>query len=430
MIRQIAMLRKFGVRALDLSSQSAKNFKKNSFGGTVVMFAMILPLLLGTAGIAIDFTTFSMKQSSLQAAADAAALAGAKQLSLAGSQDSIIESSALSFLVEELRGKDDAAKGIVKVDRTKGNVNVRVTEDWAPFFAHFVGADITPIVVSATGSLAGEAKICVLTLASGPFSFSMDQSAHITATGCVIYSNSVDKYSVYFGGASTVDAALVCSAGGVFGKGASGITQVQIDCPVLANPLSAVPKPSFFGCTSTNIKITTGTVALNPGTYCGGLEVSGDAVVNFAPGEYIIKDGLFKVANTAAINGKNTVFYLSGLKSLIYFTNDATINLSGAETGTMAGLLFFEDPSSTSLRVHNINATNAYNLTGTIYLPKGILLVDPNANVGQKSAYTAIVAGRLVVQQGPSLVLNSDYGATAVPVPTGLHASSTVILLN
>ncbi len=405
-------------------------FCANAKGSTVVMFALALPALFGGAGIAIDFATFAMKQSTLQSAADAAALAGAKQLSLASTQDSIIQASAISYLTEELRGKDDAAKGIVKVDRQNGNVNVHVSEDWTPFFAHFLGADITPVTATSTASIAGESKVCVLTLATGPLSFAMDQNAKITATGCAIYSNSTDKMAVYFGGASSVEASLVCSAGGVIGKGAVGITQLQTDCPPLANPLAAVPVPKIGACTYTNLKISSGNMALNPGTYCGGIEVSGNAIVNFSPGEYIVKDGLFRVYNTATVNGTNTVFFLTGLKSLISFTNDATINLSGAETGTMAGLLFFEDPASTSLRIHNINATHAYNLTGTIYLSKGILLIDPNSNVGEKSAYTAIVSSRLYVQQGPSLVLNTDYGATSVPVPAGLHAGSSVVLTN
>ncbi len=407
-----------------------KKFLANAKGSTVVMFALALPALFGGAGIAIDFATFAMKQSTLQSAADAAALAGAKQLSLASTLDSVIQASAISYLTEELRGKDDSAQGTVKVDRKNGNVNVHVSEDWTPFFAHFLGADITPVTATSTASLAGESKVCVLTLAMGPFSFKMDQNAKITATGCAIYSNSTDRAAVYFGGASAVEAVLVCSAGGVVGKGAVGITQLQTDCPPLANPLSAVPVPKPGVCTYTNLKVSSGNMALNPGTYCGGIEVSGNAIVTFSPGEYIIKDGLFRVYNTATVNGTNIVFFLTGLKSLISFTNDATINLSGAETGTMAGMLFFEDPASTSLRIHNINATHAYNLTGTIYLPKGILLIDPNANVGDKSAYTAIVSNRLVVQEGPSLVLNTDYGATPVPVPAGLHAGSTVVLTN
>ncbi len=411
-------------------TRKMKKFRTNAKGSTIVMFALALPLILCGAGVAIDFATFAMKQSSLQAATDAAALAGAKLLSLASTQDSVIQSSALSYLSEELRGKDDAAKGTVNVDRKQGTVKVAVSEDWTPFFAHFLGASITPVTASSTGSIAGDSKVCVLTLANGPFSFSMDQNAQITAKGCAIYSNSTDRYGVYFGGASGVDATLVCSAGGVFGQGAKGITQLQTDCPPLANPLAAVPPPKVGVCTYRNTKITTGNMALSPGTYCGGIEVSGNAIVDFSPGEYIIKDGLFRVYNTATVNGTNTVFYLTGLKSLISFTNDATINLSGAETGTMAGLLFFEDPTSMILRTHNINAAHAYNLTGTIYIPKGVLLIDPNANVGEKSAYTAIVANRVVVQEGPSLVLNTDYGATSVPVPTGLHSASSVVLTN
>jgi Flp pilus assembly protein TadG len=408
----------------------AYDFIGNVKGTTAVMFALTLPVMLGGAGLAMDFATFAMKQTTLQAAADAAALAGAKQLSIASSQDSTIQASALAFLMEELRGRDETATGTVKVDRSKGTVQVLVSESWTPFFAHFIGAEITPVNVAATGALAGESKLCVLTLATGPMSFIMDHNAHVTAKGCAVYSNSTDKYSVYFGGAASIDAGLICSAGGVFGKGAAGITQVQTDCPVVANPLASVPKPVVAGCTYNNFNITTGIVALKAGTYCGGIAVSGNAVVNFDPGEYIIKDGLFKVTDNATINGQKTVFYLTGSMSLISFTKNATINLSGAETGSMAGLLFYEDPSSSSLRIHNINASHAYNLTGTLYLPKGILLIDPNANVGEDSAYTAIVANRLMVQQGPSLTLNTDYGATAVPVPSGLHASSTVVLTN
>ena len=94
----------------------------------------------------------------------------------------------------------------------------------------------------------------------------------------------------------------------------------------------------------------------------------------------------------------------------------------------MAGLLFFEDANSTLFRIHNIRATNAFNLTGTIYLPRGFLLVDPAATVAAKSAYTAIIAKRLLVENGPSLVLNTDYASTQVPVPDGIRSSADVVL--
>ncbi len=56
-------------------------------------------------------------------------------------------------------------------------------------------------------------------------------------------------------------------------------------------------------------------------------------------------------------------------------------------------------------------------LTGTIYLPNGKLFINPNAQVAEQSAYTAIVSYQLELTEGPELVLNSDYGSTKVPVP-------------
>jgi hypothetical protein len=58
------------------------------------------------------------------------------------------------------------------------------------------------------------------------------------------------------------------------------------------------------------------------------------------------------------------------------------------------------------------------------------LLVNPNAVVASKSAYTAIVVNRLELTEGPELVLNSDYSTTDVPVPDGISSGSSVVLTN
>jgi hypothetical protein len=61
---------------------------------------------------------------------------------------------------------------------------------------------------------------------------------------------------------------------------------------------------------------------------------------------------------------------------------------------------------------HKISSSNTQTLTGTVYLPTGKLRVDPGARVAENSAYTAIIAREIEIDQGPELVLNSDYGAT------------------
>jgi hypothetical protein len=82
------------------------------------------------------------------------------------------------------------------------------------------------------------------------------------------------------------------------------------------------------------------------------------------------------------------------------------------------------------LRVHTVSARNATNLTGTIYMPNANFIVNPTATVGENSAYTAIVAKRLIVENGPTLVLNTNYEDTPVPVPDGIRLSTDVHLID
>ena len=104
------------------------------------------------------------------------------------------------------------------------------------------------------------------------------------------------------------------------------------------------------------------------------------------------------------------------------------VSLTGPVDGVMAGLLVYGDRNAPTIMQHFIRSTNAHTLTGTIYLPRGDLRVDPGSQVGQNSAYTAIVANKIDIDQGPELVLNSDYDATDVPAPSGIKTSAQVVL--
>lgn len=395
------------------------------------MFALALPMLLGVAGTAMDFAVFSMKQTILQTAADAAALAGSKQLSLASSTASNVESTALTFLTEELRNKSESATGKVTVDRKAGSVTVHVVEEWTPFFAQFIGADITPVKASATATLAGETKLCMLALEThSSRAINMQEDAHIEANGCAVYSNSAGQNSIVINDAATIAASMICSVGGVKNKSGSTNKAILTDCPVLDDPVANHPIPAIGACNFYNTKISSGNTTLQPGVYCGGIEISKTAIVAFAPGTYFLKNGQFKVSDTASVSGKNVAFFLSGIGSTLAFVGDATINLSGAEEGVLAGFLFFNDPFSLLPRTHIISATHANNLTGTIYLPNANLKVDPSSNVGANSAYTVIIVNKISVEMGPHLILNTNYGATKVPVPMGIVSSTSVVLSN
>jgi Flp pilus assembly protein TadG len=408
-----------------------KRFLCDIRGSTAMMFAILGPVTLGASGIAIDFATFSMKQSTMQAAADAASLGAAKQLSLASSNDSVVSETALAMAKDALKGKSDGAVSSSKIDRTKGSVTVNIIENWTPFFAQYIGANITPVTATATATLAGESKLCMLALETNSTNaIQMLQNAHLQATGCGVFSNSKNPNGIVIQDAATMDAATICSSGGVKNKGGSTTVAVTTDCPPLADPLAGHIAPAVGGCNFVNTKYSSGNVVLKPGVYCGGIELADTVKAKFDPGTYILKDGEFIVKDTAKVDGTDVSFYFDGKKSLLRFTDAASISLSGAETGDMAGILFFNDSLPGNGRTHIISATNAKTLTGTIYLPNSTLKIDPNSSVGEKSAYTAIICLRVSIEQGPNLVLNSDYASTAVPVPSGIHSLASVVLSN
>jgi hypothetical protein len=160
--------------------------------------------------------------------------------------------------------------------------------------------------------------------------------------------------------------------------------------------------------------------ALKPGVYCGGLIVGSNARATFEPGVYVIKDGPFVVDMNGRIEGDGVGFYLVGDDATFSFGPDSKIELSAPTEGLLSGILFFEDRAAAPGRTHSILSNDARTLLGTFYLPKSTLFVSTISPVADKSAYTAIIARKVRMAGGPTLVLNSNYALTDVPVPDGV----------
>jgi Flp pilus assembly protein TadG len=409
---------------------SLRKFWLSAQGTTAMAFAMLAPVIIAAFGAASDSATYLLKQSALQSVADAAALAAAKELSVVSISEDEVEAIAKGSASASLGGDLGSMEIDVSVDRKASTVKVDLAENWTPMFVHFLKSGVTPVRASATATLAGAANVCVLTLdktlENGIF---MNKNARVLANDCGIFTNSTHAAALRLENNTSVTADLICSAGGVKADAGSITPAPTSDCPQLPDPLADRAPPPVGACNYNKKVILSGTQTLNPGVYCGGLNISGDAKVKLNPGIYIIKDGPFTVTMNAQLTGTHVGFYLTGSLSLIAFSKNTLVELTGPKDGPMAGLLFFEDRNAPWYRMHWINSANARKLTGTIYLPKGYLLVDPNTPIAQDSEYTAIIANRLEVREGPLLTLNADYDATDVPVPQGIRASAQVFLI-
>jgi hypothetical protein len=404
-------------------------FFRSTRGSTALSLAVAAPTMFAAIGVGVDFANFSYKKAQLQAAADASAVASVKELAVAGAKTNTIAIVADQFARAQIQDKSIKLRVEAEPDSKQASVKVTLTETWIPFFAHFLGADVTPIRVKSTARLAGKTNICILALHDDAAkAFHMNKRAKVEAHGCAVYSNSTHTQGIRLDDSANLKAPLVCAVGGVFGKKASITPEPTMDCPKVVDPLADRLPPKIGPCIADNLVLKSGDHKLKGGTYCGGIKIRGTAKVTFEEGDFVIQDGVFEVSGNATAIAKNSAFYLSGEQSTIRFVDDTTIDFTGAKTGPMAGLLFFEDRTATRGRLHKIKSSNANVLTGTIYLPAGELVVDPNMPVATDSAYTAIIARTIQLTEGPTLVLNSDYSSTNVPVPAGISLSSQVVL--
>ncbi len=444
-------------------------------GSIAIVAALTITALMMATGLAVDYISLIRQRAELQAAADASAIAGAREINLAtsdtsqirvvadnyarinlglsmkqsgssdksGSTGYLTDASAPSMLSASSSDGGGGSSGDgtggggggVTVTTTMGDnassITVEIERTWTPYFARIFFKSLSSVKASATAQLVGTDKICVLALdetTSGAIALSMD--AKLTANGCGVYSNSTSSTGLASYKNSLIEASLICSVGGAGGGTSNFTPAVTTDCPPIPDPLADRQPPPVGLCDYTDFEVLTGTTTLNPGTYCGGLLVTGDSIVTLAPGIYVIKDGPLSITKTASVTGEHVGFYLLGTDSKFVFANTASVELSAPKDGLLAGLLFFEDRNAPLGRLHDIVSENARKLVGTIYLPRGILNVSSKKPVADQSAYTAIVAQEIHLNRYPQLVLNTDYNLTDVPVPSGLSGVGGRIVLS
>ena len=412
---------------------------RETHGGLVVAFAMSLPVVIGSLGLASDYAMLIKVRGDLQEAADAAAVAGAREISVAKQNTEQVVSAAQAFASFALTGDSGATSKTLAGSDLSVEVNiiddfsavkVDIARNWTPFFAHFIAAGITPVTVSATARFVGSNNICVLGLSTTGSAVYLDKDSRLTGNGCGVYSDSADKRGFKVDQGVKLVASLNCVTGGAEISGSANVSpKILTDCPAITDPLSNRQPPTAGSCDFNKLVVKDETRNLSPGVYCGGLVIDGKAVVTASPGIYVIKDGELKVAGESSFSGEGVSFFITGSKPApLYFAPKSHISLSAPADSAMAGLLFYEDRKLSQRMKHRISSDDARKLVGTIYLPVGDLVIDAKNPVADQSAYTAIVVNKLELDMGPNLILNSDYQSSNVPVPEGIKGTAQVVL--
>jgi Flp pilus assembly protein TadG len=450
-------------RQIDVAPNAPlRELLRDRSGSVAITATLLAPILLMAVAAAVDYSMFARERTRLQNQVDAAAIFSARELQMAKADSQKISAVAQNFVHAE----EPHATVQTSVDVKAFSVTVSARKKYDPKMGTLFWGSSPAVSASATAKLNGTAPLCLLALdTTAPATVHLEQSAAMTATGCMVYSNSKNSAGLQAKDSATLKAGIVCTAGGKARTSGATVTPEPVtDCPQMEDPLRARTAPTVGACRFDAMVVRGGSQVLEPGVYCKGLKVTNGAVVTLAKGTYIIKGGPLIVDKGGILNGTDVSIYLSGRTANLTFAADSTINLSAAKDGPLAGLLIFDDPSGASApaippfplpipivgellgglgglvggllppgppREHKILSDNARTLLGTIYMPQGRLIIDASKPIADKSAYTVLVVRRIDLHAGPNLILNSDYSATDVPVPKGVGPyGSNVMLTN
>ena len=403
--------------------RSTSEFKRDSEGSVTSTFALALVPIVGLVGAAIDYTAATKARASLQATLDAALIAGAKD----GSAN--WTTTALNTFNANLNTKFatnvNPTFQLTSTRAYTGSATANVPSNFLGVLGVSginIGASGTATVPPSTG-----AYYCVMALnrtAQAALQLTGNASITINAPKCVVQVNSSSSRAVETTGNAVIKSVENCFVGGVNTTGNSSLSPApNATCKPIPDPFANYPRPSVGSCTHNNYQLSGNqTVTLQPGVYCGGMTFSGHVNVTFAPGLYIIKDGVISESG-GTFTGNGVSFFLTGYNTSMQLSGQANWRLVAAADGPLPGFAIFLDPDGPSGLAGSLSSLSGQSelyFEGIVYLPKQEVTVSGNASVVAPSPYTSYIGDTLRFVGNGDLVINNDTSRTNLPLPKSL----------
>lgn len=411
---------------LDLR-QSCLDLKRDREGSVAATFALALIPMVGLVGAAVDYSSANSARASLQAALDAALIAGAKD----GSAN--WTTAALNVFNANLK-----AKLAINVNPTLQLTSTRaytgrVTATVPSNFLGVLGVSGIDIGVNGTVTVPPStgAYYCVMALnrtAQAALHLTGNASITINAPKCVIQVNSSNSRAVELNGNAYIRSVQNCFVGGVSTVGNASLSPAPDPaCKPIPDPFANYPRPSVGACDHNNYQLSGNkTATLQPGVYCGGMTFSGPVNVTFAPGLYVIKDGVISESG-GTFTGNGVSFFLTGYNTSLQLSGQANWHLVAAAGGPLPGFAIFLDPDGPSGLAGSFSSLSGQSelyFEGIVYLPKQEVTVSGNASAIAPSPYTSYIGDTLRFVGNGDLVINNDTSRTALPLPTSLYVQT------
>jgi hypothetical protein len=289
---------------------------------------------------------------------------------------------------------------------------------------HVNAITVSTAATAVIAATAGNAR-CIISLNLTAQSAVKDSgSSVVNAPNCTVQVNSNDnKKAVDLSGSAQINSAENCIVGAVATSGSAKITpSPDAVCKAMADPFAGMALPSVGACNYTGYK-PANNETLQPGVYCGGLQISSRSVT-FAPGLYIIKDGGLKASGNSTMTGNGVSFFLTGNGAGIQTSGQGSWHLVAMSTGTLKGFVFFLDPNATPDDKSELSGQSELYFEGVLYFARQQLKLSGGSGSYATAPFTAYIADTYDLSGSSTLNINSDPTKTSVPIPSGVLGSN------
>jgi Flp pilus assembly protein TadG len=418
--------------------KSCRALKRDREGSVAATFALGLIPVVGLVGAAVDYSAANNARTALQGSLDAALIAGAKD----GSADwaTIALNSFNANFNNNLATNVNPTFQLTSTRAYKGHATATVPSNFLGLLGVSginVTANATVTVPPSTGGY-----YCVMALnrtAQAALQLTGNASITIQAPQCVIQVNSSSSSAVSMNGNTVIQAVENCFVGGLSTVGNSTISPApDTTCndpykrtrKAVPDPFSNYPRPTVGNCDPDKVNFQLSgnkTVTLQPGVYCGGMTFSGPVNVTFAPGLYIIKDGVITETG-GSFTGNGVTFFLTGYNTSIQLSGQANWHLvAQGNEGQLPGFAIFLDPDGPSGLAGSFSSLSGQSelyFEGIVYLPQQQVTVSGNASAFAPSPYTSYIGDTLRFVGNGDLVIKNDTSLTALPLPKALYVQT------
>jgi Flp pilus assembly protein TadG len=434
-------LSKAAVSACDVATR----FRQDRRGVVAVAVAILLPVLIGFAGLGVEVGMWFAIQRQNQSAADAAAISAgleyAAQIQRGVATDSAAAIAAATTAANcnwfstsssssnPVCPPPSSTSNTITVTGTPNAVQVVLTQPLNTTFANLVTAiwgpnvDTVTVTTSATAAFAAGTACFLAVDASSANAFLVDNGGTLPNKNCWAASNSSSGRALNCNGCTIDGPTNVVGGEAVSNGGQLNGSPNRTYASATADPYASVSVAGFpvpgNQCALIN-PVTT--QHITHGHYCGIQLTNNQTLWLDDSGEYYF-DGKFDIQSGSTLNAAppggvtiiiNGTYCLGDGSCLPGHGIGGMLNVTAQTTGTFAGIAIFGPRDSDPKIIQEFANGSLNNIKGAIYFPSQTIHFAPNSQLN--SSFCTQIIGRQIHIENNASVSNSCNGISIRPI--------------